>query len=227
MGLTGTVTTDPGAITTVLFDFDDTLAPSLRCWAHAYQVVLGRFGVGLDEAAAWRCLHRDWDDVAAEHGVCSAAELRELVHAQLPVSYADVQLFPGAAEVLGSCRAAGLRVAMVTSSPSGLIRGVAGRLGILGHFEALVCADHVSRLKPDPEPVLAALGALGRSPGEALMVGDSHVDVLAGRAAGTRTAVLLPSGLSDSRRARLQALAPDHELDDLGGVLAVLGLRPA
>ncbi len=221
------MTTDPGAITTVLFDFDDTLAPSLHCWAHAYQVVLGSYGVRLDDDAARRCLHRGWDDVAAEHGVCGPDELRGRVHAQLPRSYADVQLFPDAAGVLDACRSAGFRVALVTSSPSELIIGVAGRLGILGHFEALVCADHVGRLKPDPEPVLAALGALGRPPEEALMVGDSHVDVLAGRAAGTRTAVLLPPGLSGSRRARLQALAADHELDDLSGVLPVLGLRRA
>jgi hypothetical protein len=39
--------------------------------------------------------------------------------------------------------------------------------------------------------------------------------------------VLLPPGLSGSRRARLQALAADHELDDLSGVLPVLGLRRA
>ncbi len=212
----------PTPITTVLFDFDDTLAPSLSRWAHAFQVVFADLGVVLDDEGATRCLHRGWEEVAADHGVCTAEELRVRLYAQLPASYLDVELFPDATHVLDECRSDGLAVALVTSSPRELILGVTERLGVLGHFDALVCGDDVERLKPDPEPLLRALDALGRPPAEALMVGDSPVDVLAGRAAGTRTAVLVPPTVTERRRDRLRALGADHELTHLREVLAVL-----
>jgi pyrophosphatase PpaX len=41
--------------------------------------------------------------------------------------------------------------------------------------------------KPHPEPVLAALSRLGAKSGEGLMVGDSELDIEAGRAAGVAT----------------------------------------
>jgi pyrophosphatase PpaX len=44
----------------------------------------------------------------------------------------------------------------------------------------------VERVKPDPEPVKAALSALQTAAPEAVMIGDSIYDLKAGRAAGTK-----------------------------------------
>lgn len=47
--------------------------------------------------------------------------------------------------------------------------------------------------KPKPGMLLSAMAALGVSPGATWMIGDSAADVEAGRAAGARTALLLPT----------------------------------
>jgi pyrophosphatase PpaX len=74
-----------------------------------------------------------------------------------------------------------------------------------------VGADDVTRAKPDAEPVLAAMAALGADPATTVFVGDSPHDMAAGRAAGVRTAAVL---WGPFRRDHLAPHAPDHWLDD-------------
>jgi HAD superfamily hydrolase (TIGR01549 family) len=72
--------------------------------------------------------------------------------------------------------------------------------------------------KPRPEPLLAICAHFGVPPADALMVGDFRLDVLAGRLAGTRTA-LLTNGRAASW---LPEAPPDHviaSLRDLEGLL--------
>ena len=69
--------------------------------------------------------------------------------------------------------------------------------------------------KPRPEPLWMICEKLGVRPPHALMVGDFKFDIVAGRNAGTRTA-LLTNGKSPSY---LQEVAPDHVLVRLSDLL--------
>lgn len=77
-------------------------------------------------------------------------------------------------------RALGLRLACVTNKPERFTRELLADFA----FDVLVCGDHVTRKKPDPEAVLLACKRLGIAPREALFIGDSQNDVDAARAAG-------------------------------------------
>lgn len=97
--------------------------------------------------------------------------------------------------------------------------------GLAGAFDVVVCADEVSRAKPDPEPVRRALDGLrvdGR-PDDVLFVGDSPHDLRAGRAAGTRTAA---ATWGPFPMAALEAEVPDFYLEGLDGVLATSPVDP-
>ena len=69
--------------------------------------------------------------------------------------------------------------------------------------------------KPRPEPLWMLCERFGVEPGHALMVGDFKYDVLAGRNAGTRTA-LLTHGKTPSY---LREVPPDHLLERLDDLL--------
>jgi phosphoglycolate phosphatase len=56
--------------------------------------------------------------------------------------------------------------------------------GLDGHVAALVGRDTVDGEKPDPEPLLAAVRALGVEPGDALFVGDTQRDRRTAQQAG-------------------------------------------
>jgi pyrophosphatase PpaX len=210
----------------VLFDFDGTLAPSLPLWLKAYHFALSRCGVtATDEEVFRRCFFRDWVDVAADYGVFTALEFQQQVDVGLRQSFAEAELFPLVPELIEHCRAYGLQTALVTSSPRNIVIGVITRLGLGQLFDFVICGDDVKNYKPHPEPVLTALQALQRLPVEAIMIGDSHVDILAGKAAGTRTALFLPEGHNPFHNVeKLHSAGPDHVFSDHSELPALLEL---
>jgi phosphoglycolate phosphatase len=59
------------------------------------------------------------------------------------------------------------------------------RHGLEDHVSAVVGRDSVETWKPDPEPLLATVDALGVDPADAVFVGDSARDKLTAERAGT------------------------------------------
>lgn len=95
----------------------------------------------------------------------------------------------GAAETLAWLRDRDVRVGIVTrNSPRAVARVL--RDIPLPHDVLLTRAD-TPRVKPDPIHLLLALERLDAPPARSLMVGDHVMDVLGGKAAGTRTLGLL------------------------------------
>lgn len=216
----------PLPVRAVLFDFDGTLAPSLPLWIKAYEIALGTFGIQITEDEILRrCFFRDWQVIADEFNVFTAEQIRTQVDIGVKRAFAEAVLFPLAQPLIEHCRTHDLQVALVTSAPRHLIVDVLGRLLVHDLFDFVICGDDVIHSKPHPEPVLAALAALRREPHEAIMVGDSHVDILAGKAAGTRTALYLPDSHSRFHDIeRLRATDPDHIFEDHAELAGLLGL---
>ncbi len=59
------------------------------------------------------------------------------------------------------------------------------------YFDAIVTGYTCDHTKPFPDPVIYAAEALGLQPEDCLMVGDTIVDIHAGRLAGAQTAAVL------------------------------------
>lgn len=94
--------------------------------------------------------------------------------------------YPG---VVGALRKwAGIyRMAVLTNKGAAMTRGILSGLSLDGHFFEVVGGDSFATKKPDPEGLLHLLREAGVEAREAVMVGDSRNDVLAGRAAGAVT----------------------------------------
>lgn len=89
-------------------------------------------------------------------------------------------------------------------------------------FDVVVTLDDVENAKPHPEPVLKALAQLDSKPEEAIMVGDNHHDVEAGKNAGTQTA-----GVSWSIKGReyISSYNPDYLLERMSDLLPIVGVK--
>ena len=99
----------------------------------------------------------------------------------------DVAARPGVAETINQARAAGHKVALVTTtSPDNLAALDAGLGGLpaLRDFDLVVDADQVEAGKPDPEAYLLALDKLAERAEDCLAVEDNVGGVEAARAAG-------------------------------------------
>ena len=104
-----------------------------------------------------------------------------------PHSY---QIIPGAAGLLHDLHS---RFPMAVVSA----KGEQGTLAFLDQFalrpffQAIITSQTCRYTKPFPDPVVYAARQLGVQPGECLMIGDTVVDIRAGRMAGAQTAGLL------------------------------------
>lgn len=89
-------------------------------------------------------------------------------------------------------------------------------------FDVIVTLDDVENAKPHPEPILKALSQLNAKPEEAIMVGDNHHDIEAGKNAGTKTA-----GVSWSLKGLeyIQSLHPDYILNKMSDLLSIVGVK--
>jgi sugar-phosphatase len=178
-------------ISAVLFDMDGTLVNSDAAVERAWTTWAAEYGVDAAEA------------IALAHGSPSEPTVRKMLPAldeaaiavattrQLELQYSDlsdVVAAPGAHELLALLASLGLPWAVVTSADSRLARARLGAAGIAP--SVLVTVDDVAAGKPDPGGYLRAAGLLGIDPAHCLVVEDADVGLIAGRAAGARTAAL-------------------------------------
>ncbi len=96
-------------------------------------------------------------------------------------------LFDGMASSLQWIAAQGLAWGIITNKPSAYTNPLLERIALPSQPATVVCPDHVTRSKPDPEPMLLACSQLGIAPAEAVYVGDHARDIEAGRRAGMLT----------------------------------------
>lgn len=105
-------------------------------------------------------------------------------------------VFDGVVQALTRLRERGWRLACVTNKPREFTLPLLQKALLAPLLDAVVCGDEVQHKKPHPEIVLKACARLGVPPGQAVMVGDSHNDVLAAHAAGVRV-VLVETGYNE------------------------------
>lgn len=102
---------------------------------------------------------------------------------------------PGASELLSFLRKKGIVCILVTNNSRASAEAVLKATGL--DFDAVYTREE-GALKPEPEALLKPLGDFGVSPEEAVLVGDSHHDLLAAGNAGIGSVILV----SPSERAR-------------------------
>lgn len=125
-----------------------------------------------------------------------------------------VTLYPGVSETLSALRAAGYRLGVCTNKPTAATHAVLAAAGIDDLFQAVIGGDALPQRKPQPEPLWAAVAALGGSADQAVMIGDSATDLACARNAGI-PALILPSGYGMEAVAATPGFTRFADLPDL------------
>jgi phosphoglycolate phosphatase len=178
----------------VLFDLDGTLIDSRRDIAASVNhtlSVLGRAPLSVE-----RVERMVGDGVrqllTRAYGPMDEPTLQRALEIFLPY-YQDhcvdsTSLYPGVMETLHSLKGKGL--AIVTNKPLAHTEKTLKALGLDSHFPVVLGGDSLPRRKPDPDPLWEALRRLDVPAANALMVGDSPMDIQAARSAGVRVAAV-------------------------------------
>ncbi len=181
----------------VVFDLDGTLvesAPGLQLSANRVLAAGGRRPLSLDEVKSM--VGNGVPALVARAFAATGEKLDAVAHAEIVRRFerhyvtdclTHTALNPGAAEVLAALAGDGLGVGLCTNKPQEATLALLEHLGIAGFFTSIVGGDMLDGIrKPDPRHVQAVLDALGAVPDYAVMIGDSPVDVAAGRNAGIK-----------------------------------------
>jgi len=99
-------------------------------------------------------------------------------------------LMPGCLHVLDWLKERCILIGICTSNSIKATDMVLDSCGIASYFSSIIGRNVELRMKPNPDQIEACLREMNVEPKRAVMVGDSHNDILAGKAAGTFTVAI-------------------------------------
>jgi phosphoglycolate phosphatase len=183
------------SVRALILDLDGTLIDSkqdLICSVNAMLVETGREPLHEDTVSSYighgapRLVARALGSGATEEE-CEHALKFFLAHYD-EHKLDSTRAYPGVAEALEELRE--FPMAVLTNKPVRVSRRILEGLGLAKYFRVVYGGNSFETKKPDPLGAKKILEELSAAPAEALMVGDSEVDVQTARNAGTLAAAV-------------------------------------
>ncbi len=156
-------------------------------------------------------------DDAWVNGVMKEAEK---IPIRREVEAAEVaEVLPGVRETLPELRGRGLKLAIFTYNNSLAAEIALSKNGLDGHFELIAARDSVPRPKPNPLHLAFVLEGLMVRKDEAIVVGDSEMDIKPCKELGVRVAAIT-TGIRDAYF--LRSLEPDYLIGSLSELIPIV-----
>jgi len=215
----------------VIFDLDGTLIDSAPIYYALVDVVFSRLGIpAVPKSILLEAMKNgdfEWDlvlpDEMKNRKELLVGKARGIIDEIAPSMFHDqVKLIPGTADALNEIAAKGLKLALVTSSLREYMAiklAPLARAGIETLLETVITADDVQNKKPHAEPLVRCSEKLGLAPGSSVYVGDTRVDIKAGKAAGMQTVAVL-TGFDDYKA--LEREKPDAIIESVADLKVTL-----
>jgi len=186
---------DFSAVRVLIFDLDGTLIDSQRDLIHSVNAMLvemGRERLHEDTIAGY-IGHGAPQLVGQALGNGANEEERERALKFFLGYYEDHKMdttrtYPGVPEALEELAA--FPMAVLTNKPVRVSRRILDGFGLTKYFRAVYGGNSFETKKPDPLGANTILRELGAAPREAVIIGDSEVDVQTARNAGTLAAAV-------------------------------------
>jgi phosphoglycolate phosphatase len=209
----------------ILFDLDGTLVDSRADLVLAVNLMLSDLG--------FKTLPHDQIVSFVGEGILKLVERALAVSRSKPLSKPELDaamnifcdhysahlldrtvVYPGTVEALRYLSA--LPLGVVTNKPYDFTMAILAGLGLARFFKTILGGDSVPERKPSSVPLHIAAAQCQIVPSESLMIGDTRIDILAGKAAGMKTA-----GFAGGFRGRaeLEAAGADFIFDSYGELL--------
>ena len=200
----------------IIYDFDGTLVDTLFDIADSVNLSLVDLGLPqLPRKTIRKYIGKGVERLMTQalEGSCftdipRAVALFKKHYSENLVKHTD--FYPYGREILEHFR--NKKQAICSNKPEIFVRKILESLDGLQHFQAIIGGDSVKTKKPHPEGLDFILKKLKVSPDEAVLIGDSPVDIETGKRAGVYTCVVnYGLGLPEE----IAAASPDCSVDCL------------
>jgi HAD superfamily hydrolase (TIGR01509 family) len=210
----------------IVFDIDGTLTDSIEAYYQIFREAAARVGIKVKREDVLEPMATGsliWDRAIPLDVPERESRIQQCM-ALMPRIFSDmmqkVELFPGVERILRALSESGVSIGGVTSSWTMALRPIDAS-GVRHFFKAIVTREDGFRPKPAPDGILECLRRMKVEPDKALAVGDSPLDIRAGKSAGLITVGVL-SGIGN--RVQLEGEGPAAILNDAVEILSLLGL---
>jgi pyrophosphatase PpaX len=168
-------------IDTVIFDFDGTIMDTndviIGSWQHVYKTlrgeegdldyILSKFGEPLEYS-----METSFPEVSVEESV----KIYRDWHRERFLDM--IKLFPGITEMLQEIKARGYKTAIASSRLRFTLNQGLEKYDLGKYFDTVVAVEDAENGKPAPDIVLNTLERLDSKAENAIMIGDSRLDIL-------------------------------------------------
>ena len=183
----------------VIFDLDGTLIDSYQAiylgFHHAYsEMGLPPLSYEQVQRAVGRGLGHTFRELLGEEKVPQALSLFRKKYEE--IFRAHTHLLPDVREVVGGLQSRGIQLAVATNKLGRFSRAIFEHFGMEKMFVVILGDGDVSQNKPDPEMLYQAMDNMRLAKEETVFVGDSVIDIQAGKNAGVRV-FAVPTGNTD------------------------------
>ena len=214
-------------IDTVVFDFDGTIMDTndviIGSWQHVYRTLRGKegdlkyilstFGEPLEYS-----MMTSFPEVDVEESV----KIYRDWHRERFLDM--IKLFPGITEMLQEVKARGYKTGIASSRLRLTLEQGLNKYDLGKYFDAIVAVEDTENPKPAPDIVLKTLDLLDAKPENAIMIGDSRLDILCAHNAGV-PAVLVSWSATLAGKTKedfAPGEAPDYILDKPSDLLELI-----
>ena len=217
----------------LIFDFDGTLIDSVPDLADAINIMLTALGKETYPISTIRNWVGNGSRMLVERALVGKIEVlegeltvEEADHAEQVffaayknISGSKTIAYPDVDSGLKQLIAAGYTLALVTNKPIRFVPKILHSFGWQDLFSEVLGGDSLPLKKPDPAPLLHVCESLNVTPAQAIMIGDSRNDILAGQNANMDT-LGLSYGYNYGQDIR--ELNPTEAFDDFAALVEYL-----
>ncbi|MEK4146391.1 pyrophosphatase PpaX [Robertmurraya sp. FSL W8-0741] len=211
-------------ITTLLFDLDGTLIDTNELIIQSFLHTLEQYYPGAYKRED--VLPFMGPTLTETFASMNAEKVEEMtnVYRTFNIAHHDdlVTEFEGVRETVAVLKEKGFKLGIVTTKRLAVVEKGLRLTKLESYFDVVVALDHVTKAKPDPEPIVKALAQLDSIPEEAMMIGDNFHDIVGGKNAGTKTAGV---AWSLKGKAFLEQYDPDFMLEHMSDLFEILGVN--
>lgn len=223
------MTVDSRSVDLVIFDLDGTLVEFRYRFIEAKRSVLkllAEIGIFLSDEVLLKSTQDIFDEITVRVKLLDTLDIddvmkriNEVIDSYEMEAALSTNLFEDTIQVLQTLKKLGLKLALVTNNGRKATDFLLKRFGLEAFFDIIVTRNSGFRLKPYPDGIKWVLEKTAVSKSRAIFVGDSPIDVKAGRAAGVVVAALKSTFFKSKSDFGVE---PDYLLDNLSDLLMLI-----
>ncbi len=176
----------------VIFDWDGTLGMTLHLWIEGYTSELKKLGFTFSNEVIVEDFFYEHDKSAVKYPDIDFEYLVQQARKYVFDHVSSLETYPDAFSVLEKLQNNNIALTLVSSSTRKLLKKGLEEVGLNKFFSVMVSADDIMRFKPDPEAFNQVIEIAKLNPKNTIILGDSHNDIIAAKAAGIDSCLFLP-----------------------------------